>query len=269
MAFRVLSLNAWGGRLHETLLPYLAQADADVFCLQEIVRSHDGPSETRLYRDGALELPQRSDLFGEIAALLPNHDGFYFPTSTGDLFSGAQAIPAEFGIATFVRKGFPIIAQTTNFVHGAYSPDGWGEHPRPRNAHVIRLHDHRSRTLITIAHMHGLRTQNGKEDCPERIDQAHALRRQIESIRRPGEGLVVCGDFNVLPGSATFDILGELGLRDLVMAGGHTDTRTSWYKKTPRFADYMLVTQTVDVTGFEVVAQPEVSDHRALVLDMR
>ena len=269
MTFRVLSLNAWGGRLHKALLPYLAQADADVFCLQEVVRSHDGASETRLYRDGALELPQRCDLFGEIAALLPGHDGFYFPTSTGQLFSGAQALPAEFGIATFVRKGFPIIAQAVDFVHGAYSPDGWGDHPRPRNAHCIRLYDPQSQRSITIAHMHGLRTKNGKEDSAERIDQAHALRRLIEQVRRPEDRLVACGDFNVLPGSATFEILGELGLRDLVVASGHTDTRTSWYEKEPRFADYMLVTQSVDVVRFDVVEQPEVSDHRALVLDIR
>jgi endonuclease/exonuclease/phosphatase family metal-dependent hydrolase len=269
MTFRVLSLNAWGGRLHEALLPYLAQADADVLCLQEVVRSHDGASETRLYHDGALELPQRSDLFGEIAAILPGHDGFYFPTSVGKLVAGVQAMPAEFGIATFVRKGFPIVAQAMDFVHGVYSPDGWGDHPRPRNAHCIRLYDPRRRKAITIAHMHGLRTKNGKEDSPERVDQAHALRRLVEQVRRPDDALVVCGDFNVLPGSATFEILGELDLQDLVSAGGHTDTRTSWYEKTPRFADYMLVTPSVEVARFDVVEQPEVSDHRVLALDIR
>jgi len=268
MTFRVVSLNAWGGRLHQALLPYLGQADADVFCLQEVVRSHDGASETRLYRDGALNLPQRSNLFGEIAGLLPAHDGFYCPTSTGQLFSGTNALPAEFGIATFVRQGLPIVAQAANFVHGAYSSEGWGDHPRPRNAHVVRLHDPRHGKPITIAHMHGLRTKSGKDDCPERIDQASALRRLIESVWRLGERLVVCGDFNVLPASATFDILAELGLRDLVVGRGHTDTRTSWYEKTPRFADYLLVTPDVEVAAFEVVAQPEVSDHRALVLEI-
>jgi endonuclease/exonuclease/phosphatase family metal-dependent hydrolase len=269
MAFRVLSLNVWGGRLHEKLLPYLTQADADVLCLQEVVRSHDGPSGTRLYRDGALELPQRSNLFGEIAALLPDHDGFYLPTSTGPLFAGTRTISAEFGIATFIRRGFPVIAQAADFVHGSYSPHDWGDHPRPRNAHCVRLYDHRNQRPITVAHMHGLRTQSGKGDSPARIEQANALRRLIESIWRPDEPLVVCGDFNVLPESATFDILRELGLRDLVVAGGHTDTRTSWYEKTPRFADYMLVAPAVEVTKFEVVESPEVSDHRALVLDVR
>ncbi|MGE0280326.1 MAG: endonuclease/exonuclease/phosphatase family protein [Rhizobiaceae bacterium] len=268
MAFRILSLNAWGGRLHETLLPYLAKVDADLLCLQEVVRSHDGPSETRFYRDGPLELPQRSDLFGEIAALLPGYDGFYLPTSAGPLFAGTQIMPAEFGIATFIRKGLPIVAQAADFVHGSYSPHDWGDHPRPRNAHCVRLYDPRNQRLVTVAHMHGLRTKSGKDESPERIEQGKALRRLIESVWRPGEPLIVCGDFNVLPGSATFDILGELGLRDLVVARGHADTRTSWYEKTPRYADYMLVTPDVEVMRFAVVEQPEVSDHRALVLEI-
>lgn len=86
----------------------------------------------------------------------------------------------------------------------------------------------------------------------------------------PGnERLIVCGDFNVLPESATFAALGSLDLSDLVTSRGHTDTRTSHYGKSGRFADYMLATPDVDVVRFDVVEQPEVSDHRALLLDLR
>jgi len=65
-----------------------------------------------------------------------------------------------------------------------------------------------------------------------------------------------------------FDALAELGLTDLVTSRGHKDTRTSHYTKEGRYADYMLVTANVDVVGFDVVEQPEVSDHRALLLDI-
>ncbi len=77
----------------------------------------------------------------------------------------------------------------------------------------------------------------------------------------------MCGDFNVLPGSETLRTLEALGLTELVTGNGHTDTRTSHYKKSPRFADYMLVSGNVRVRQFDAVAQPEVSDHRALLLD--
>jgi endonuclease/exonuclease/phosphatase family metal-dependent hydrolase len=87
-------------------------------------------------------------------------------------------------------------------------------------------------------------------------------------LRQPGEGLIVCGDLNLLPDSETFAILAELGLTDLVTTRGFTDTRTSRYPKDGRYADYLLVTPEVTVETFDVVATPEVSDHRALLLEI-
>lgn len=263
---RILSLNVWGGALHEQLLDYLRDVQADVICLQEVIRSTDRQSRTVIYRDVGLELPQRTSLFEEIGQALPDHNGFYFPTSRGALEGGHEMILAEFGIATFVRKSLAIIGQSLGFVHGSFSPDGWGDHPRPRNAHCIRLFDYVAGAPLTIAHMHGLRTTDGKGDTPERRNQAHAFAGLIRQVWQPGERLVACGDFNILPDSETFAVLEELGLIDLVTSRGHTDTRTSHYKKQPRFADYMLVSSGVSVEAFNVVEQPEVSDHRALLL---
>ncbi|MHC2215618.1 exonuclease III [Rhizobium leguminosarum] len=36
---RIISLNAWGGRLHEALITYVTEADPDVLCLQEVLRA--------------------------------------------------------------------------------------------------------------------------------------------------------------------------------------------------------------------------------------
>jgi endonuclease/exonuclease/phosphatase family metal-dependent hydrolase len=121
---------------------------------------------------------------------------------------------------------------------------------------------------VTIAHLHGLRDPAGKGDTAARHEQAAALVKLIEGVWPGDEGLVVCGDFNVLPDSATFAILARLGLSDLVTGSGLVDTRTSYYLKQGRFADYMLVTPGVKVAKFEVVEAPEVSDHRALLLDI-
>ncbi len=148
------------------------------------------------------------------------------------------------------------------------SADRYGEHPRARNAHAIRLFDYGAGQAITIAHLHGLRGMAGKGDTPARRGQADALMSLIGQIWRKGERLVVCGDFNVLPGSVMFDVLGGLGLTDLVTSRGFTDTRTSHYAKDGRFADYMLVTPEVGVVSFDVVGEPEVSDHRPLLLDI-
>jgi endonuclease/exonuclease/phosphatase family metal-dependent hydrolase len=268
VALRIISLNVWGGKLHAPLMRYLAETDADVLCLQEVVRAPDVDAGWLLYRDHGVELPQRANLFDEICAALPNHDGFFSPVARGMLFHGTELVPAEFGLATFVRKRHPVIGQLSAFVHGVYSPDGWGEHPRSRNAHCLRLFNHAGGYAFTIAQMHGLRDLAGKGDTPARAAQAKSLAELVEQVRVPGERLVVCGDFNVLPDSVTFAELGRLGLADLVTTRGFSDTRTSHYAKDGRYADYMLVNAEVGVIDFDVVAAPEVSDHRALRLDI-
>ena len=265
---RIISLNAWGGRLHEALIDYIRQADADVLCLQEVLRAPGTDWGWSTYRDAGLELPQRANLFAEISAALPGHDGFFCPTSRGELFNADSAIAAEFGLATFVRKSHSVIAQGLDFVHGGFSANGWGEHPRPRNAHCIRVVSHENASSLTIAHMHGLRDPAGKNDTAARKKQAAALVALVERVWPGGEGLVVCGDFNILPDSETFTILARLGLSELVTGNGLVDTRTSYYLKQGRFADYMLVTPEVKIARFEVVEAPEVSDHRALLLDI-
>ena len=80
-------------------------------------------------------------------------------------------------------------------------------------------------------------------------------------------GVIVCGDFNVSPESETLTRLKALGLRELVTAGGFPGTRTASYRKPGRFADYLLVSDEIRVRHFEVLYQPEVSDHCPLVLE--
>ena len=264
---RVISLNAWGGRLHDALIPYLVESDPDVLCLQEVVHTPAADSEWLIYRDGGAELLQRANLFREVRNALPSHQAIFCPAARGDLFDGDKPVSSEWGLATFVRSSFPIIGQAQDFVHGAFFATGWGDHPRARNAHVVRFFDHATSSIVTVAHMHGLRDLSGKADTPARRAQAAKLVALIGGLRRESDRLVVCGDFNVLPGSETLRMLEGLGLTELITSRGHTDTRTSHYKKSPRFADYMLVSGNVGVRRFDPVAQPEVSDHRALLLD--
>ncbi|TCU19121.1 endonuclease/exonuclease/phosphatase family protein [Rhizobium sullae] len=265
---RIISLNAWGGKLHQPLIDYLGTIEADVLCLQEVTRSVTVKSDWLEYRDGSHVLPQRANLFEEIKAVLPEHDAFFAPMAKGELFDGGSSVPSEFGLATFVRRSVAVIGHAMDFVHGDFLAHSYGPHPRARNAHAIRLFDYKASHPVTIAQLHGLRDMAGKGDTPARRGQADALVSLIRQIWRKEERLVVCGDFNVLPGSAMFDALGGLGLTDLVTSRGFTDTRTSHYAKDGRFADYMLVTPDVAVARFDVVAEPEVSDHRPLLLEI-
>jgi endonuclease/exonuclease/phosphatase family metal-dependent hydrolase len=122
-----------------------------------------------------------------------------------------------------------------------------------------------SGATCTVVNLHGLRDGAGKGDTPARRAQADRLAELVTSLRCEEDQVVIGGDLNVLPDSETFDVLADLGLTDLVR---DADTRTSRYRKPVRHASYLLVSAPGEVRRFEVVAAPEVSDHRALVVDL-
>lgn len=263
-----MCLNGWGGKLHEPLLTYLRSSAPDILCLQEVVHSPDSRKEWLTYRDVDHVLPQRANFFADVAAALPDHAALFCPAAQGVLWDEDRPVASQWGLATFVHRAFPITEQTLGFVHKAFSPFGYGEHPRSRNAHVVRVFDYEKARFVCVAHMHGLRDLGGKGDTPERVIQAEKLAELVRRIASSDDALVVCGDFNVEPGSRTFEILGQLGLVDLVTTQGFESTRTSHYTKPGTFADYLLVNERVTVADFTVVKQPEVSDHCPLVLEL-
>ena len=265
---KIMSLNGWGGKLHEPLTAYLKAAAPDVLCLQEVVHSPQTDEAWLTYRDGDHVLPQRANFFSDVAAALLDHNAIFCPAAQGVLWDGDVAMPSQWGLATFVHKSLAVVAQAQGFVHKDFSPDGYGEHPRARNAHAVRVYDFERRRFVAIAHMHGLRDPRGKMDTPERKLQARRFAELISRVAAPEDASIVCGDFNVEPASETLAILAEIGLTDLVTGGGFAGTRTSYYPKPGTYADYMLVNANVEVLRFDVVGEPEVSDHCPLLLEI-
>jgi len=264
----IMCLNGWGGKLHDQLIEYVRVVSPDVLCLQEVVHTPLSTKDWLDYRDGDHVLPQRANFYRDVADALPGYTATSCPAAQGVLWDGAETVPSQWGLATFVRTSLPIIGQIQTFIHGSFSSDGYGDHPRSRNAHAVRLFDYERNQPIAIVHTHGLRDLHGKMDTPERLAQARRLAELSTQISEAGDRLVVCGDFNVEPDSETFAILQKIGLTDLVTSRGFAGTRSSHYTKPGRFADYMLVNDAVTVIGFDVVSDPEVSDHCPLVLEM-
>jgi endonuclease/exonuclease/phosphatase family metal-dependent hydrolase len=250
------------------LISYLQSDQPDVLCLQEVVHSPETAEDWLVYRDGDHVLPQRANFFRDVAAALPDHVAIFCPASQGVLWDNDRPVPSQWGLATFVRNSLPVTAQAQGFVHRSFSPHGYGDHPRARCAHAIRVYDYAADRMVCIAHMHGLRDLNGKTDTPERLAQAHRLKELATRVAAPNDPLIVCGDFNVEPSSETFAVLAKLGLTDLVTTRGFQGTRTSHYRKPGKFADYMCVSQDIVVRDFTVVTEPEVSDHCPLVLEI-
>jgi endonuclease/exonuclease/phosphatase family metal-dependent hydrolase len=265
---RIMSLNGWGCKLHQPLLAFLRAEPPDVLCLQEVVHKPQSTQPWLIYRDGSHVLEQRANFFADVAAALPGHAGIFCQAAQGVLWHGETAIPSQWGLATFVRHRLPILAQAQGFVHKVFSAHGYGDHPRSRTGHALRVYDFDADRAVCIAHMHGLRDLAGKHDTPERLVQAERFAALIQQVAEPGDPVVACGDFNVEPESRTFAVLAELGLADLVTGRGHAGTRTALYTKPGRFADYLLVNPQVEVRDFAVIRAPEVSDHCPLLLTM-
>lgn len=264
----IMCLNGWGGKLHENLLPYVQTAAPDILCLQEVVHSPACEKDWLTYRDGKHILPQRANFFRDVSRALPDHVAIFCPAAQGVLWDDDQSIPSQWGLATFVHKSVPIVGQIQGFVHKAYSPVGYGDHPRSRSAHGVRVYDYISQRFISVTHMHGLRDLIGKMDTPERAEQAKRLLDLSRQVSEPEDVAVICGDFNVEPDSETLRVLAGAGFSELVTGRGFTSTRNSHYKKPGRFADYLLISDADAVQKFDVVYDPEVSDHCPLVLTL-
>jgi endonuclease/exonuclease/phosphatase family metal-dependent hydrolase len=72
--------------------------------------------------------------------------------------------------------------------------------------------------------------------------------------------------FNLLPDSKTFEqLIQGSHMRNLIKEFGITSTRSSYYKKPERFADYTLVSEGIKVNDFKILPD-EVSDHLAMHL---
>ncbi len=90
--------------------------------------------------------------------------------------------------------------------------------------------------------------------------QAKRLLSMSDTVLRPGDIRVICGDFNVLPGRATLGILERADLLELVKAFGHPATRIAHYPRPDRYADFLAIDDPDAAPFFDVVSNPEVSD---------
>jgi endonuclease/exonuclease/phosphatase family metal-dependent hydrolase len=262
----MVSANVWGGTLADDLLKWLPGCGAHILCLQEVTRTPGLTGWTR-FTDGERNLPQRAALFDDVRATLPQHQAIFVTSDSGPVHDDTgHTYRQDFGLATLVGEDLPIVGIDSAFVHGQFTDHAeWPAGDRPRVALAVQTIDRTVGRSVWAVQVHGLRDPSGKADTPARRGQAERLAELVHRIRGPRDLVVLCGDLNLLPDSETFSILAEAGLADLV---GAADTRTSHYGKTVRHASYMLISDIAAVKQFEILAEPEVSDHRALILDI-
>jgi endonuclease/exonuclease/phosphatase family metal-dependent hydrolase len=241
---KIISLNTWSGIVYEPFKAFFQQyKDVDVFCLQEIYSNAHGKEEPHPTLDMKL------DIYEQIQEWLADTHVGYFRPAHSDYY----------GQAIFVKKEIVVEEEGSIWIYENREPKKRGGHSR--NLHYIRvsLND----KPIVVINLHGLWNGMGKTDTEDRISQSQKIHNFIESR---SEEKIVVGDFNLNPDTESLAIVEE-GMRNLIKEYGITTTRTSFYDKDSKFADYALVSSGIEVIDFKVLPE-EVSDHAALYLEV-
>ena len=240
---KIISLNTWAGVVLEPLLNFFKQNnDIDIFCLQEIYYKAEGKTE----RHPTLDM--KLDLFDRVENVLKDtHVGYFRP-----------AHKDYYGQAIFIKKGISVEEEGDIFIYENTSPKGRGGHSR--NLQYIRLRVNGKAVLV--CNLHGLWNGMGKTDTEDRLEQGKRIR---DFLAQRTEYKIVVGDFNLNPDTESLS-LAATGLKNLVKEFGITSTRTSFYDKAEKFADYALVSPEIDIKEFKVLPD-EVSDHSPLYLE--
>lgn len=247
---KIISLNTWGGRVKEPFNEFIKKhLDIDVFCFSEVY--NDATNKDQYYREHRDKI--NFDLLNDLKELLPNHNFLYHPH-----------LSDWWGLAMFIKNNIEIIESGEIFVHKQKDWDIEKEKQgyTAKNIQYAKLKN-KSKEICVI-NFHGLWTGLGKGDTDDRILQSKNIINFIEKLK--GE-VVFCGDFNLRPDTESVKIFEDFGLRNLIVENNITDTRTSYYKRSERFADYMFVSNGLNVEEFNVMPD-EVSDHAALYIEV-
>jgi endonuclease/exonuclease/phosphatase family metal-dependent hydrolase len=253
---KLICLNTWGGFAgKQKLLDFFKKYSAvDIFCLQEISKRKRPELNGKIVGGRLFEVDK---IFGnaiqEISMKLKNHNYLFHPNQE-----------ENYGIASFIKKNHEIKNQGDLFVYrekGFICEKDPGNHAR--NIQHFRI-EHEGKQ-ITIINFHGLWNGKGKTDTEDRIKQSKNIVNFLKTIE--GE-IILAGDFNLRPDTESIKIIEEFGLKNLIKEHNITSTRTSYYEKEEKFADYIFVSKGINVKEFYVMKE-EVSDHSALFLDFK
>lgn len=252
---KLISLNTWGGRAgKEKLLDFFEKhKDIDIFCLQEIWAAPYEHFEGAMAGGSPVDHSKiMTEGLQEITKLFT---GFtpYFRPHFGD----------NYGLLILVKKNVNILSEGEIFVHRqkGYMPEknDLGHHARNIQFITTTLND----KPLTVINFHGLWNGLGKGDSSDRLNQSQKI---LDFIKTLEGSVVLCGDFNLLPNTESIGKIEKSGLINLIKKYNVASTRSSYYLKPEKFADYTFISPEIKVNDFKVLPD-EVSDHLAMYLD--
>lgn len=239
---KLITLNIWGGHVRDPLHQFISNHQKiDIFCFQEV---YHNAKEMITIEDRKVSL----NIFSELQTLLPNHIGYFKPVVDG-----------IYGISMFINKQINVLAEGLSIIHDNPTYSGRG----PSHSRILQWAKcNIDGNPYTIMNVHGLWNGLGKTDTPERILQSEKIKQFMSTVNNRK---ILCGDFNLRPDTQSLKIISD-GMHDLINVYNITSTRTSYYPKEEKFADYVFTSPDINVKSFSVL-KDEVSDHAPLLID--
>ncbi len=251
---KLISLNIFGGKWFEPLVAFLKEQrdSTDIFCFQEVFSTSSDRTDAGW---GA-----RADVYERISEILTEFTGFFAPGESGFCYEGKADFDLSYGLAVFVRKGLSISTHG-NIVAFENRDDDHLYGGLSRNLQYATITQDEKQ--ITIANLHGIWIKDtDKRDNEHRLEQSMNVKKFLDQIQGKK---ILCGDFNLRPDTRSLAIL-EDGMRNLVKEYNVLSTRSSFYEKECKFADYILVSPDIKVKDFKALPV-EVSDHLPLMVE--
>ena len=234
--------------MHEPLLEFIKKYsnDIDIFCFQEVF---SGEVAARAYL-GKVQL----NIFSEMQNIFTDFNGYHAPAQEGDVG----------GLAIFIKKSITInkIEHVVIFEESNVGMEETNEKYFSMGRDLQCLEFSHFGKTYTILNFHGMWVASGKRDTKKRMEQSEKIRKIFNESKG---AKILCGDLNQIPSTKSISILNK-GNRNLIQEYKIDSTRSSLYKKSEKFADYVIVSQDVEVKDFKVFKE-EVSDHLPLFLE--
>jgi endonuclease/exonuclease/phosphatase family metal-dependent hydrolase len=261
---KLISLNvALFEENNDKLKSFIESQNPDILCLQEVTRRVDVEAKTALVSKDAIDFSS-SDLLHSFFAPVWVLSKFEQSSFHGeDTFYFDIGGTVEFG--NYIRSRFPISKGQNIFVqnHFAYITD-WSNWPEEdcRGFQVVDLEVMGKQ--LRLINYHGIWSKD-KKGSP---NTQHACEMIREVGLNSAGALIICGDFNLFPGTDSIKVLSQSfkNLCDVFEINSTRPDVNELSGKSRNVVDYIFVNEQVEVNDF-VVMQSNVSDHFPLLLD--
>jgi hypothetical protein len=272
-----VAANSWGNCQNEAFTSFIRgqSKQADVLGISEVFHTPSADLYQVSHENSWVQhLNNRELLTTDLSITAPDQfDSLYVPNSVNETrcCTKTKTVVAgsNFGNILFTRKG-PVTRTGSNVIFaGIKNTD---KSPSARNCQwaVVR----RNGLNHLLLQFHGMWIEgNTKGNSPYRDQQSQSVIMLIDYLKilYNIDKVVFGGDFNLDIDTTALQLFVDAGYRNLNVELGHRNTRTELYREynnpdASKYADYMFVSDTVNVVDFQVPNIP-ISDHRPLIIE--